>query len=85
MNPLGEPLRGIVTAWAWPLDLPLDYRSPWWAAVGDHLRAAGCSLSVYDPRLTKPSSVIDVAYWQPRADVRATPSEVNHDFAFPGA
>jgi hypothetical protein len=34
----------------WPLDLPLDYRSPWWAAVGDQVRAAECSLSVYDPR-----------------------------------
>src|SRR6476646_2512607 len=33
-----------------PLDLPLDYRSPWWAAVGNRVRAAGCSLSVYDPR-----------------------------------
>jgi hypothetical protein len=33
-----------------PLDLPLDYRSPWWAAVGDQVRAAGCSISVYDPR-----------------------------------
>jgi hypothetical protein len=55
------------------------------AAVGDHLRAAGCTLSFYDPRLTRPSSTIDVAYWRPRADVRATPSEVNHDFAFPGA
>jgi GAF domain-containing protein len=33
-----------------PLDLPLDYRSPWWAAVGDQLRAAGRSLSVCDPR-----------------------------------
>jgi hypothetical protein len=33
-----------------PLDLPLDYRSPWWAAVGDQVRAAGCSLSLYDPR-----------------------------------
>ncbi len=32
-----------------PLDLPLDYRSPWWAAVGDQVRAAGCSLSAYDP------------------------------------
>jgi C4-dicarboxylate-specific signal transduction histidine kinase len=33
-----------------PLDLPLDHRSPWWAAVGDRVRAAGCSLSVYNPR-----------------------------------
>jgi hypothetical protein len=33
-----------------PLDLPRDYRSPWWAAVGDQARAAGCTLSVYDPR-----------------------------------
>jgi hypothetical protein len=33
-----------------PLDLPLDYRSPWWAALGDRVRAAGCFLSVYDPR-----------------------------------
>jgi GAF domain-containing protein len=32
------------------LDLSLDHRSPWWAAVGDQVRAAGCSLSVYDPR-----------------------------------
>jgi C4-dicarboxylate-specific signal transduction histidine kinase len=31
------------------VDLPLDYRSPWWAAVGDRVRAAGCSFSVYDP------------------------------------
>src|SRR5258708_24675420 len=31
------------------IDLPLDYRSPWWAAVGDQVRAAGCSLSVYGP------------------------------------
>jgi Histidine kinase-, DNA gyrase B-, and HSP90-like ATPase len=42
------------------------------------------SFSLRSP-LTKPSSVIDVAYWQPRGDVRATPSEVNHDFALPGA
>jgi signal transduction histidine kinase len=33
-----------------PLDLPLDYRSPWGPALGDRVRAAGCSLSVYDPR-----------------------------------
>jgi nitrogen-specific signal transduction histidine kinase len=33
-----------------PLDLPLDCRSSRWAAVGDQVRAAGCSLSVYDPR-----------------------------------
>jgi K+-sensing histidine kinase KdpD len=33
-----------------PLDLPLDHRSPWRAAVGDQLRAAGRSLSVYDSR-----------------------------------
>jgi C4-dicarboxylate-specific signal transduction histidine kinase len=33
-----------------PLDLPLDHRSPWWAAVGDRVRAAGRPLSVYDPR-----------------------------------
>jgi signal transduction histidine kinase len=32
-----------------PLDLPLDYLSPWRAAVGDHVRAVGCSLPVYDP------------------------------------
>jgi len=32
-----------------PLDLPLDYRSPWWTAVGNRVRAAGGSLSVYDP------------------------------------
>jgi hypothetical protein len=32
-----------------PLDLPLDYRSPRWTAVGDQMRAAGCSLSIYDP------------------------------------
>jgi signal transduction histidine kinase len=30
---------------------------------GRRVRAAGCSLSVYDPALTKPPSVIDVAYW----------------------
>jgi hypothetical protein len=33
-----------------PIYLPLDHRSPWWAAVGDRVRAAGRSLSVYDPR-----------------------------------
>jgi len=33
-----------------PLDLPLDYRSPWWTAVGDQVRAAGALFSVYDPR-----------------------------------
>jgi hypothetical protein len=27
-----------------------QYRSPWWAAVGDRVRATGCSLSIYDPR-----------------------------------
>jgi len=26
------------------IDLPLDHRSPWWAAEGDRVRAAGCSL-----------------------------------------
>jgi PAS domain S-box-containing protein len=46
----------------WPLDLPLDYRSPWWAAVGDQVRAAGVlSFSLRSP-LTEPPSVIDVAY-----------------------
>jgi hypothetical protein len=33
-----------------PVYLPLDYRSPWRTAVGDAVRTAGCSLSVYDPR-----------------------------------
>ena len=32
------------------LDLPVDHRCPRGPAVGDHARAAGCSLSVYDPR-----------------------------------
>ena len=31
-------------------DLPLDYRSSRRTAVGDQVRAAGCSLSVYDLR-----------------------------------
>jgi hypothetical protein len=32
-----------------PIYLPLDHRSPRWAVVGDPVRPAGCSLSVYDP------------------------------------
>jgi hypothetical protein len=32
-----------------PIYLPLDHRSPRRTAVGDPLRTAGCSLSVYDP------------------------------------
>ena len=32
-----------------PVDLPVDHRSPWRTAVGDPVRTAGCSLSVYDP------------------------------------
>jgi integrase/recombinase XerD len=28
----------------------INNRSPWWAAVGDQVRAAGCALSVYNPR-----------------------------------
>jgi hypothetical protein len=40
----------LVQRWFTGNDLPLDHRSPWWAAVGDQVRAAGCSLSVYDPR-----------------------------------
>jgi hypothetical protein len=31
-------------------DLPLDYRSSRRTAVGCRVRAAGCSLSIYDPR-----------------------------------
>ncbi len=31
-------------------DLPLDHRSSRRTAVGDQMRTAGCSLSVYDPR-----------------------------------
>jgi signal transduction histidine kinase len=33
-----------------PIYLPLDHRSPRRTAVGDQVRAAGCALSVYDPR-----------------------------------
>ena len=32
------------------IDLPFDRRSPWGTYMGDQVRAAGCSLSVYDPR-----------------------------------
>ena len=32
------------------VDLPVDHRCPRGPAVGDHVRAAGFSLSVYDPR-----------------------------------
>jgi hypothetical protein len=45
-----QPIATARTNAVGPLDLSLDYRSPWWAAVGDQVRAAGCSLSVYDPR-----------------------------------
>jgi len=57
-----------------PLDLPVDYRSPWWTAVGDQVRAAGCSVLVYGSPLAEPPSVIDVAYW-PRPD---EPSRLLH-------
>src|SRR5258708_12667551 len=61
-----------------PLDLPLDYRSPWWAAVGDQVRAAGGrSFSLQSP-LNEPPSLIDVAYCTFRTwrDVRVKPTFV---------
>jgi hypothetical protein len=76
--------RRSPTAWAWASRSAVRLSKSSWAAACDQVRAAGCSLSVYDPPLTKPSSVIDVAYWQPRGDVRATPNAVNHDFALLG-
>ena len=46
-----------------PIYLPLDHRSPRRTAVGDPVRTAGCSLSVYDPCHLSGRIVIDVALW----------------------
>jgi hypothetical protein len=55
--------------------LPLDHRSPRRTAVGDPVRTAGCSLSVYDPLLTELPSVIDVAFW-PVGEIPTSPANV---------
>jgi hypothetical protein len=81
---LNASTRRSPTAWAWASRSAFDCRSH-----RGRLRATRCeprgALFQFTTPLTKPSSVIDVAYWQPRGDVRATPSEVNHDFALRGA
>ena len=42
LNPSTRPSPTAWWAWA-SRSAALDYRSPWWAAVGDQVRAAGCS------------------------------------------
>jgi len=65
----GEPSRGLFepfyndpspTAWAWGLSICRSIiEAHGWAAVGDQVRTAGCSFSVYAPQLTEPPSVIE--------------------------
>src|ERR1700691_6099918 len=46
---LNASTRRSPTAWAWASRSAVRLSKPSWAAARDQMRAAGCSLSVYDP------------------------------------